>query len=82
MIGVWGLTPPYLLCTLVMVFGSVFAGEPPPCRAVLTLTLEIVMKPSRRFGVHKGRAAKKFRRSAGRTKSLNFSGPMRGGIRL
>lgn len=41
------------------------------------------MRPLRRHGVHKGRSARSFRRSAGRTKAPNVSGaPMRGGWRL
>lgn len=40
------------------------------------------MRPLRRHGVSKGRSARKFKRAAGRTKSVNISGPMRGGIRL
>lgn len=40
------------------------------------------MKPLSRSGVNKGRAARKFRKSAKMTKAANMSGPMRGGIRL
>lgn len=40
------------------------------------------MKPSKRFGVNKGRSVKKFRRQANRTQPINMRGPMRGGIRL
>lgn len=41
------------------------------------------MRPLRRKGANKGRAAKSFRRSVGRTKAFNLKGaPMRGGIRL
>ena len=41
------------------------------------------MRPSRRFPQNKRRAAAKFKRSVGRTKSANLRGAvMRGGIRL
>lgn len=41
------------------------------------------MRPVKRFGVSKGRSARRFRRQIGRTQALNFKvGPMRGGIRL
>lgn len=40
------------------------------------------MTPSRRFGVHKGRSARRFRGSVSRTKSINVIGWARGGIRL
>lgn len=40
------------------------------------------MRPVSRFGVNKSRSARGFRRSVGRTKGANMSGPMRGGIRL
>lgn len=36
-----------------------------------------------RYGVNKGRSAKKFRKQIGRGKAINFkAAPMRGGIRL
>lgn len=35
-----------------------------------------------RRAVNKAASARKFRSQAGRTKSLNMRGPMRGGIRL
>lgn len=41
------------------------------------------MRPSKRYGVNKGRSASKFRKQTHRTKSANiYAGPMRGGIRL
>lgn len=41
------------------------------------------MRPLKRFNVSKRGSASKFRRHAGRTKSVNLSpGVMRGGIRL
>lgn len=41
------------------------------------------MRPVQRGHVNKGRSARKFRKSVGRTKSANIApGPMRGGIRL
>lgn len=41
------------------------------------------MRPSKGFGVKKGRSAGKFRRQIGRTKGANMAGPsMRGGWRL
>lgn len=41
------------------------------------------MRPVKRYGVNKGRSARKFRHSAGRTKMANLHpGPMRGGIRM
>lgn len=40
------------------------------------------MRPVRRFGVNKRRSARKFRGQSQRTKRVNMSGPMRGGIRL
>lgn len=41
------------------------------------------MRPLRRSGVNRGRAARSFRRQSGRTNRLNMRGaPMRGGIRL
>ncbi|UDN67700.1 hypothetical protein [robinz microvirus RP_96] len=41
------------------------------------------MRPSRRYGVNKGRSASQFRRNSRRTKGINMRGaPMRGGIRL
>lgn len=40
------------------------------------------MRPVSRRPVNKGRSARKFRSSVGRTKAANLSGPMRGGIRL
>jgi len=36
----------------------------------------------RRYGVNKGRSARKFRHQAGRTKIANLRGPMRGGFRF
>lgn len=40
------------------------------------------MRPLKRFGVNKRKSARKFRRNVSKTKAANFSGPMRGGIRL
>lgn len=41
------------------------------------------MRPSKRYGVSKGRSASKFRSQSRRTKAPNVSaGPMRGGWRL
>lgn len=41
------------------------------------------MRPVKRFGVHKGRSARKFRKHVSRTRAPNiFAAPMRGGIRL
>jgi len=40
------------------------------------------MRPLRRGHVHKGRSARSFRKSVGRTQKRNLSAPMRGGIRL
>lgn len=41
------------------------------------------MRPLKRHSVHKGKAARKFSKGAGRTKAANVqAGPMRGGIRL
>lgn len=41
------------------------------------------MRPSKRYGVHKGSSARQFRHNVGRTKALNLRGmPMRGGWRL
>lgn len=40
------------------------------------------MRPVKRFGVSKGRSARKFRRNVGRTKGANLVMPMRGGWRL
>lgn len=40
------------------------------------------MRPSSRYGVNKGRSARKFRGQMGRTKRLNVIGPNRGGYRL
>jgi hypothetical protein len=41
------------------------------------------MRPSSRHHVSKGRSARQFRHSVGRTKSVNVkAAPMRGGIRL
>lgn len=36
----------------------------------------------KRYGVNKGRSARKFRRSVGRTKHANMRMPMRGGWRM
>lgn len=36
----------------------------------------------RRMPVNKYRSASKFRRQVGKTKAINISAPMRGGIRL
>lgn len=36
----------------------------------------------RRFGVNKGRSARKFRKQVGRVKAANMRGPMRGGFRF
>lgn len=41
------------------------------------------MRPIKRYGVSKGKSARKFRHNVGHTKSINLVGPvMRGGIRL
>lgn len=40
------------------------------------------MRPVSRKPVSKHRSAAKFRKSVGRTKAANITGPMRGGIRL
>lgn len=40
------------------------------------------MRPSRRYGVNKGRSAKRFRGHSRRTKARNMIGPNRGGYRL
>lgn len=41
------------------------------------------MRPSKRYGVNKGKSAGKFRRNVSRTRGANIMpGPMRGGIRL
>lgn len=40
------------------------------------------MRPLSRHHVNKRHSARKFRKSAQRTKSANIAGPMRGGIRL
>lgn len=40
------------------------------------------MRPLRRGHVSKGRSSSKFRRNVGRTKGINLTSPMRGGIRL
>lgn len=39
-------------------------------------------RPVRRARVRKSRSAKKFRKQVGRTKMVNLTSPMRGGIRL
>lgn len=40
------------------------------------------MRPLKRHGTNKGRSARQFRRNVSRTKGLNITAPMRGGIRL
>lgn len=40
------------------------------------------MRPVSRHGVNKRHSAKRFRKSVQRTKGLNMTAPMRGGIRL
>lgn len=40
------------------------------------------MRPSSRYGVNKGRSAKRFRRNVSRTKGANMNGPNRGGYRF
>jgi len=40
------------------------------------------MRPLKRGHTNKRRSARKFRRHAGRTKFANFTGPMRGGLRI
>lgn len=41
------------------------------------------MRPSKRYGVNKGKSARTFRGHTSKTKGLNMKGaPMRGGIRL
>lgn len=41
------------------------------------------MRPLKRYGVSKGRSARRFRRQVGRSKAPNVvQGPMRGGWRL
>jgi len=40
------------------------------------------MRPSRRFGVNKGRSVRQFKKKAARTNKRNLAIPMRGGIRL
>lgn len=40
------------------------------------------MRPVKRNGVRKSASARKFRGQVNRTKAMNVSGPMRGGIRL
>lgn len=40
------------------------------------------MRPVKRSFVNKGHSAKQFRKNSSKAKAGNFSGPMRGGIRL
>lgn len=40
------------------------------------------MVPVKRYGVNKGRSARKFRSNTRRTKGANMRNPMRGGWRL
>lgn len=40
------------------------------------------MRPISRQHVNKGSSARSFRHNVGRSKAINFAGPMRGGIRL
>jgi len=40
------------------------------------------MRPLKRKFVKKSKSVKRFRQDASRTKAVNLSGPMRGGIRL
>lgn len=42
----------------------------------------MAVRPIRRSRVRKSRSARKFRKQVGRTKKLNLTSPMRGGIRL
>lgn len=57
-------------------FGTAIAGRFPAER------FGGFMRPLKRFGVSKGVSAAKFRGQASRTKAVNITGPMRGGIRL
>ena len=40
------------------------------------------MRPLSRHAVSKGKSARRFRSSVGRTKAANMNGPMRGGFRF
>jgi len=40
------------------------------------------MRPIKRHGENKHKSANRFRGNVSRTKAANFSGPMRGGLRI